>query len=339
MSTPPSTPDVSFVTPVFDCADTLAVSLEKILAQKTARTFEVVVVDDGSRDRSLEIARDFEKRCPDRVRVFTKPNGGEASALNVGFREARGRFLAIVEGDVEVEPAWLETCLAVLEKEPEVWATGGYLETPREDSWIARLAGYEVERKFATKPRDSKHLTSANVLYRREAWDLAGPFDERLVNASLDSVFNGRLSKAGKRLVYEPAARVRHHYKTTFLAYLRRQYAYARFRVHNEVLDLYPQDRWLAVHVGIAGLAVAALVLGPACLAFVQDDRARLAALAVGPALLALALVLELPAAAEVWGRTQDPVALAYPLVLVFRNVVGAFGYAVGLLMKSLGRA
>jgi glycosyltransferase involved in cell wall biosynthesis len=334
-----TSPEVSFVTPAFDCADTLAVALEKIIGQKTARSFEVVVVDDGSRDETLAVARELEKRFPDKIRVLTKANGGEASALNVGFREAKGKLLAIVEGDVEVAPDWLETCVQALESAPGVIAAGGYLETPREDSWIARLAGYEVERKFATKPREAKHLTSANVLYRREAWDLAGPFDERLVNASLDSVFNGRLVKAGKRLVYEPRARVRHHYKTTFWAYLRRQFAYARYRVHNEVLDLYPQDRWLAVHVALAGLAVAALVLGPLALAFLQDTNARLAAVTVGPALLLLALLSELPAALEVFRTSRDPVALAYPTVLVVRNVVGAFGYAIGLFMKAIGRA
>jgi glycosyltransferase involved in cell wall biosynthesis len=331
--------DVSFVTPVFDCEDTLARALEGILSQRTSRPFEVVIVDDGSRDGSLEVARSFERRSPERVRVFTKANGGEASALNVGFRQATGKFLAIVEGDVELAPDWLETCASVLEREPDVIAAGGYLETPREDPWIARLAGYEVERKFATKPREAKHLTSANVLYRREAWDLAGPFDERLVNASLDSVFNGRLVSQGKRLVYEPRARVRHHYKTTFAAYLRRQFAYARYRVHNEVLDLYPEDRWLALHVAIAGIALALLFVGPLAFALTPDPTLRLAGLVVGPALLLLALALELPAAASVWKRTGDSVALAYPIVLVFRNVVGAFGYALGLFMKAIGRA
>src|SRR5205807_8738827 len=99
--------------------------------------------------------------------------GGEASALNAGFRDAKGRYLAIVEADVELAPDWLETCFQVLDSDKDAIAVGGYLETPREDPWIARLAGYEVERKLATKARDAKHLTSANVLYRREAWQLA----------------------------------------------------------------------------------------------------------------------------------------------------------------------
>ncbi|MBI3723483.1 glycosyltransferase [bacterium] len=329
--------DVSYVVPVFDAADTLARSVACIVQQKTARTFEVVIVDDGSRDGSARVAAELARKHEGKVRVLEKENGGEASALNLGFAAARGAFIAIVEADVELDPGWLDECASVLEREPGAIAAGGYLETPREDPWIARLAGYEIERKFATKPRDAKHLTSANVLYRREAWRLAGPFDERLRNASLDSVFNGRLVRAGKRLVYEPRARCRHHYKTTFPAYLRRQFAYARFRVHNEVLDLYPADRWLAVHVALSALAAAVLAVEIVALPFLRGSLFAACA-ASGPIALGLALAIEVPAALAILARTHDPAALLYPPVVFVRNVVGAVGYALGLLLETRAR-
>ncbi len=329
---------MTFLTPAYEAEDTLGRALTTILAQETPRSFEVLVVDDGSTDRSVAIAEEVASRDA-RVRVIRKENGGEASALNAGWREARGTYVAIIEGDVEPEPDWLEICLGVLDAEPDVWAVGGFLETPRDDSWIARLAGYEIERKFLTKPRESKHLTSANVAYRREAFDVAGPFDERLLNASLDSVFNGKLSRAGKRLVYEQRARVRHHYKATFFAYLRRQYAYARYRVHNEILDLYPADRFLALHVALAALAVALCAVAPAGLWLRQSEpQLGLALLATGPALLALALLLQTPRGLGIVFARSDPAGLLYAPVIVLRNVIGAFGYAVGLVMKTLGK-
>jgi len=328
-------PEVSFVTPAYAAEDTLAAALDKLLAQRTSRSFEVIVVDDGSPDRSAAVADTYAQRDP-RVQVLRKPNGGEASALNEGFRAARGRYVAIVEADVEAAPDWLERCLAVLEAEPTVWAVGGYLETPPDDPWIARLAGYEIERKFASKPREAKHLTSANVVYRREAFDTAGPFDERLLNASLDSVFNAGLLKSGKRLVYEPEARVRHHYKTTLTGYLRRQYAYARYRVHNDVLDLYPADRFLALHVALAALGAGAFALVP--LAPFAPPPLNLLCLTAGPSLLGLALLFQTPRALALLIERRDPAALLYPSVVVTRNVVGAVGYAVGVAAKALGR-
>lgn len=329
-------PEVSILMPAYAAAATLPRALACALGQRTTRTLEVLVVDDGSPDRTRAVAEEAARVDP-RVRVLAQANGGEAKALNTGWREARGRYVAILEADVEAEPEWLETCLGVLEQEPEAWAVGGYLETPREDSWIARLAGYEVEAKFRTKPREAKHLTSANVLYRAEAFALAGPFDERLVNASLDSVFNGRLSRAGKRLVYEPAARVRHHYKTSLIGFLRRQWAYARYRVHNDVLDLYPADRFLAVHVALAALAVLALALAPLGL-LAPLGPVRSALFAGGPALLALALIAQLPRTIALLARHRDPALLLWPIVAIVRNVVGALGYAAGLGMKTVGR-
>jgi GT2 family glycosyltransferase len=328
---------VSFVTPVYACEDTLGgETLRCIAAQETSRDWEVIVVDDGSPDRSLAVARDFARSDP-RVRVLTKANGGEASALNVGFRAARGRYIAIVEGDVEPAIDWLERCLSVLEAQPEVWAVGGYLETPPEDPWIARLAGYEIERKFRTKPREAKHLTSANVLYRAEAFRVAGPFDERLINASLDSVFNGRLSKAGKGLVYEQGARVRHHYKTSLLSYFQRQWAYARYRVHNEILDLYPADRFLALHVGLAALAsLSCATLTP--LGLFVPGPAGWVLVGTGPALVGTALLLQIPHAIQILREHHDLAGLLYPPLIVTRNAIGAWGYAVGMLMKACGR-
>jgi glycosyltransferase involved in cell wall biosynthesis len=327
--------DVSILMPAYAAESTLEAALGCALAQRTSRAIEVVVIDDGSPDGTLDLARRLALKDP-RVQVIGKENGGEASALNAGWRVARGRHVAIIEADVEPAPDWLETCLGVLEAEPEVWAVGGFLETPREDPWIARLAGYEIERKFASKPREAKHLTSANVLYRREAFEVAGPFDERLVNASLDSVFNGRLSRAGKRLVYEPRARVRHHYKTTLVGYLRRQWAYARYRVHNEVLDLYPSDRFLALHVALAAAGALATALAPF---FFVLPPPFAALVLLGPTLLGLALLLQTPRAIALMIERRDPAALLYAPIVVARNVLGAVGYAVGLANKALGRA
>jgi glycosyltransferase involved in cell wall biosynthesis len=327
-------PEVTFLTPAYQVESTLDSALGAILKQQTERAFEVLVVDDGSTDRTAEIAGRVANEDP-RVRLISKRNGGEASALNAGWREARGAWVAIVEGDVEPRPDWLERCLRTLEADPGVWGVGGALETPREDSWIARLAGYEIERKFASKPREAKHLTSANVVYRREAFEVAGPFDERLVNASLDSVFNGKLIDAGKRLVYEPAARARHHYKTSLWGYLRRQYAYARFRVHNRILDLYPADRFLAAHVALCALGAALTVLAP--FGFLLPPPWNLVAFGLGPALLAVALAVEAPQALRIALERGDWAGLLHPQVILLRNLIGAAGYGVGWVRKALG--
>ncbi|RMG08835.1 MAG: glycosyltransferase family 2 protein, partial [Planctomycetota bacterium] len=112
-----SAPEISLLMPVHQGEATLPAALRCALGQATRRSYELVVVDDGSRDRSRALAEEAAARDP-RVRVLARPHGGEAAALNTGWRAARGRYVGIVEADVELFPDWLERCAVVLDREP-----------------------------------------------------------------------------------------------------------------------------------------------------------------------------------------------------------------------------
>jgi glycosyltransferase involved in cell wall biosynthesis len=88
---------VSFVVPARDAADTIAVTLESLLRQ-TYRHLEVVVVDDGSTDRTADVVRSFAARDA-RVRLIVQPQRGGAAARNRGIRAASGAFVAPVDAD------------------------------------------------------------------------------------------------------------------------------------------------------------------------------------------------------------------------------------------------
>ena len=306
---------ISFIIPVYNAEKTIVRAIESILSQQTPdREFEIIVVDDGSTDGSAKAVRDL---FPE-VKLVTKPNGGEASALNEGLKHCTGDFVAIVEADVELYPGWLETLSGEFD-DPSAIGAGGYLVTPEGDPWIARIAGYEVELKFATKQRVTGHITSANAIYRREAFELFGNFNESLINASLDSDFNSRIVKGGYKLIYNKEAKAKHHYKARLTDYLRRQYAYARYRMYVNNLELYPADKFLMYNVGFTGLALLSLVLVP----FYPQ---------VTIAMFALVVVLQLPQAYRLWAKHKDWVLMFYPLVMLARNIVAVFGYTIGIL-------
>ena len=75
---------------------------------------EVLVVDDGSTDHTGKIADQYAKIYPDTVRVIHKENGGHGSGINCGIREARGRYLKIVDADDWVEPEAFSNLLDAL---------------------------------------------------------------------------------------------------------------------------------------------------------------------------------------------------------------------------------
>jgi glycosyltransferase involved in cell wall biosynthesis len=107
-------PRVSVIIPVYQTERYIAAALGSVLAQ-TFSDFEVIVVDDGSRDRGPDIARDFGDR---RVRIVTQANRGLAGARNTGIRNARGDLIALLDADDLWEPTKLAQHVAQLDGDP-----------------------------------------------------------------------------------------------------------------------------------------------------------------------------------------------------------------------------
>lgn len=89
---------VSVIVPVYNVEEYLEKCLNS-LVQQTLQDMEILVVDDGSKDRSSEIARRFEQAYPEKVKIFTKENGGLSSARNLAMEHARGEYLGFVDSD------------------------------------------------------------------------------------------------------------------------------------------------------------------------------------------------------------------------------------------------
>ena len=76
--------------PVYNMEKYLDRCLSSVTGIRDLDKVEIIVVNDGSKDRSLEIARAYEQRFPESVRVIDKPNGGWGSGINLSIKEATG---------------------------------------------------------------------------------------------------------------------------------------------------------------------------------------------------------------------------------------------------------
>jgi glycosyltransferase involved in cell wall biosynthesis len=110
-------PVVSVVTPAYNAARYLPETVGSLLRQNFS-DFELVIVDDGSRDDTLAVAHRF-AAIDGRVRVVSTPNGGPAAARNRALREARGEFIALLDSDDTIAPEYLARQLAVLDANPD----------------------------------------------------------------------------------------------------------------------------------------------------------------------------------------------------------------------------
>lgn len=103
-------PLVSILIPAYNAEPFLATTLESVLAQ-TYRHIEVILVNDGSRDRTLEIARTFESRG---LRIIDQPNAGQSAAFNTAYRQCRGDYISFFDADDLLSPDKIERQVAAL---------------------------------------------------------------------------------------------------------------------------------------------------------------------------------------------------------------------------------
>jgi glycosyltransferase involved in cell wall biosynthesis len=122
-----SIPRCSVITIFFNAEPYLAEAIESVLAQ-TDQDFELLLVDDGSRDDSTAIALDYARRMPQRVRYLAHEghvNRGMSATRNLGMREARGEFVAFIDADDFWRPEKLADQVAIMRQYPELGAVCG----------------------------------------------------------------------------------------------------------------------------------------------------------------------------------------------------------------------
>ncbi len=183
-----STPDVSIIIPAFNCEPYIRQTLDSVLAQDFSN-FEVLVVNDGSTDRTAEIAAQSDSR----VRVIEQKNSGVCVARNRGIAEARGRFIALLDHDDFWFPNKLSTQLRIFSEQVDVgvvygdfirWdaQADGHFPAPQSYAERAELSGEDAEFSGWIYPQmllDSWVLTST-ALTRAEVFAHCGGFDESL---------------------------------------------------------------------------------------------------------------------------------------------------------------
>ena len=193
--------EVSVIIPARDAGATLAAALSGIAGQDVAVPFEVLVVDDGSRDDTAAVA---EAAGPP-VRVVNGPGRGPAAARNAGAAAAAGRVLAFMDADCVPEPGWLRAALEALESADLV--QGRVL--PPEGVAIGPFD------RFLWVDREHGLYETANLVVRRDLFERIGGFESVLVprhgiELGEDVWFGWRARRAGARTVVAEAALVRH---------------------------------------------------------------------------------------------------------------------------------
>jgi mycofactocin system glycosyltransferase len=224
---PASLPTVSVVIPVKDRAE----ELERCLASLARLDYpqeklQVIVVDDGSRDASPDVARRFAD--------LLVPSGGTgrgpAAARNRGAAAARGDILAFIDSDCTASPEWLAELIPTF-NDPGTAAVGGMVDGMCTASAVDRYEAVMSSLSLGSRERsgndgnDTFYLPSCNLLVRRAAFSGVGGFaDDMHVGEDVDLTW--RLRDDGWTIAYLPAGRVLHEHRSTLRSFMSRRFDY-----------------------------------------------------------------------------------------------------------------
>ncbi|VXD11312.1 conserved hypothetical protein [Planktothrix serta PCC 8927] len=179
-------PKVSVIIPAYNAENTIVETIESIQKQ-TLSDFEVLVIDDGSKDKTIELVKQI---TDPRVQVFAYPNGGVSVARNRGIEQAKGEFIAFIDNDDLWTEDKLELQIAALEQHPEASAVYSWTVNMMDDGEsISFVQGTEstVEGNIYPDLLLGNFIGSgSNILVRREVIDVVGGYEPNLAFSDWD---------------------------------------------------------------------------------------------------------------------------------------------------------
>lgn len=117
-------PQVSIITPCYNASRFISQTIDSVLTQ-TFTDWEMIIVDDGSKDDSSDIVEKYVKK-DSRIRLIRQPNGGSANARNHGIREATGRYIALLDADDLWLPQFLEKQIEFMKEKNAICVYSSY---------------------------------------------------------------------------------------------------------------------------------------------------------------------------------------------------------------------
>lgn len=259
--------DISVVIPAYNSEKTIEETLNAVLDQDFDGPYEVIVVDDGSSDKTVEIAKEKS------VNLITQEKSGPAKARNNGWKTSKGSTIVFTDSDCVPVKQWLKTITKPF-SDPTVGGVGGEYQTKNPEKIIARFIGEEIAYRHSKMGRYINAVGTYSTAFRKAALEEVGGFDESFKMASgEDTDISFKIIKAGYKLVYEPEAIVMHPHRSDFFGYMREQFfraawRYPLYKKHKGMLkgDSYSGFGTL-VQFPLTGIFLASIPLG-----FINND-------------------------------------------------------------------
>jgi cellulose synthase/poly-beta-1,6-N-acetylglucosamine synthase-like glycosyltransferase len=323
----------SVIVPAFNAEKTIGACIESLLAQGQ-KALEIIVVDDGSADRTLEIIMGFGG-----VKLVKQNHAGPAVARNRGAKAAKGEIIIFTDSDCIAEPDWLEEMLKPFSDPVVAGVQGRYKCRQREI--VARLIQLEIGQRYEKMEGKNSidFISTYSAAYRKSVFEEFKGFDTSFPMASgEDTDLSFRVHEAGCKMVFSPKAIVWHTHPTSWKKYFRVKFfrAFWRTKVYRKhkgkmLNDSYTSQTMKAqlILLLFACLTTLATIIFP--VTFPADFF-----LPVTEGVLTVLFITTLPF--SLWAARRDlAVGIIAPFAIILRTVVFSCGLVLGAVNQLAG--
>lgn len=319
---------VSIIIPAYNAEKTIVGVLEALKKQNFPKNkYEIIVVDDDSRDNTVKVAKQFG------VNVFANPHKGPAYQRNFGAKKARGNIILFTDSDCIPDKNWIKEMTMPFAEKAIVGVSGAY-RTLNKDKIIARFVGYEIQKRHEAmkKRKYISHIGTFSAAYRKNTFLKFKGFDTDFPIASgEDPELSYQIAKAGYKMVFNPKAFVWHPHPQSLKKLLKQQFwrGWWRVNVHKKHIDKIIKDTYITKELffeilttGFFGLFLIFSIFNPVFLYF-----------SFGSLLLEILSSLKF----SFWvGKYDKKISVVAPFVIFLRNIFFTAGFVLSFILSIL---
>lgn len=217
---------ISVIIPVYNGEKIITKCLDS-LSRQTKKPDEIIVVDDGSEDRTRDVVKKFKK-----IILLEQGHKGPASARNLGAKRAKGEILLFTDADCVPETRWVSEMTESFKSKGLVGVQGRYKTLQK--GIIPRFIQLEIEDRYDRMKtfKTIDFIGSYAAGYIKKIFIDAKGFDESFPQASAeDPEFSFKLSKSGHKMIFNEKAIVFHNHIDSLIGYLKQKFWRAYWRV------------------------------------------------------------------------------------------------------------
>lgn len=226
---------LSVIVPCINCEDVISTQLSALEGQICDRPWEIIISDNGSTDKTLEVVKTYQARMPHLRVVNSSARKGAGAARNIAVAQAKGEYIVFCDADDQVHPGWLQALANALDTHEVVagvldllvlnqsWRVPDHHHFGTKDSPHVGLLSYRHIPHL-------KHAPAANMALHKDIHVKVGGFDESVMfNQDMDYCL--RLQKLGYSLTFVPEAVIDYRLRHSLLGTYRQIYRWGKYSV------------------------------------------------------------------------------------------------------------